>query len=132
MLTTTSKFFSTPTNRKIVAVCSWRTYDVLGNARDGFEVNDSFSQGEIRIPAVEFVHNLPAEMQTEESFNHQYDNWKQNVFLSIVLEDKAIKKAVGASCRIDVSGDDRIYYINRESNGKPLCEIHIERFELAD
>ena len=68
------------------------TYDVWGNARDGFEVNNRY---------------------------HRADD----IELPECPSDKDIRKALGIKVAIETDGDDMTIYVNRASNGKPLCEL---------
>lgn len=86
------------------------TYDVWGNARDGWEVNNAFRSGEYSIPALVRVYNIGTEHQ----------------FVSAELTDSAIKKALGITCKLtdENEGDDCHIYLYRERDGYPLCELH--------
>lgn len=70
---------------------TWKlyTYDVWGNARDGYEVNDRYSQSEIelRIPVTRYNANTPQE------------------FSAAYPSDRQLKRAFGISCRIETDGD---------------------------
>ena len=47
------------TTHNVVVVCEHRVYDVWGNAREGWEVNDAFSNGRIEIPCTLTIANVP-------------------------------------------------------------------------
>lgn len=84
-----------------------RTYDVCGNAKDGYEVNDNYSAGtvELRIPQIRHNIGIPAE------------------FVSAYPTDRQIKLAFGVNCRIETDGDDLFITVNRTRDGYPLGEM---------
>lgn len=94
---------------------SLKTYDVWGNDKDGYEVNDVYSQGEIemRIPQTRYNVGTPGE------------------FVSAYPTLRQIKRTVGidAHCRIETEGDDLTIYVNKKRDGKPLCELHCTSHE---
>ena len=86
-----------------------RSYDVWGNARDGYEVNDSFRDGEVTIRLKVEVNNagMPGE------------------FLSATPSDSQIRRAMGLRrFRLDTDGDDTTIYVNRQRDGYPCGEMH--------
>jgi hypothetical protein len=115
------------TGHRAIAVCEWRTYDVLGNARDGFEVNDSYNQGEIEIPVELILHNVPSELPSV----GRTGRGNADILLSYEMADKDIRKALDIKCGFETDGDDVHIYINKRSNGKPMAEITILRYEAA-
>lgn len=90
-----------------------RTYDVWGNAKDGYEVNDTYSAGEVelRIPATKHNVGTPQE------------------FTSAYPSDRQIKKAFGVTCRIDTEGDDLNIQVNRQRDGYPIGEMYCTSHE---
>lgn len=116
----------------VVAICSWRTHDVWGNARDGWEVNDSYSQGEIEIPCEVTISNVPRYPGAKDNYRDYPESESFNVpdlMISFTLSDRAIRKALDANCTLEIDGDDRMYYIDRKRDGKPLAELYVERWE---
>lgn len=93
---------------------TWRliSYDVWGNARDGYEVNDCRDQGTVEIIA----EIVPMNAGTPHEFPHAD------------IADKAIKAACGIhpNVRITTDGDGEHIYITRDRDGYPLCELHLE------
>jgi len=85
-----------------------RTYDVWGNADDGYEVNDSYRAGTHDFAAVMTAHNIGTD----------------RCFVSAESTDREIKKVLGITGAIEVTGDDVNYYVNRKRDGYPLCELH--------
>lgn len=85
-----------------------RTYDVWGNARDGYDVNDSWPAGEVelRIPITRHNADTPSE------------------FRSASPTDRQIKRVFGVTCRIDTEGDDMVVYVNRMRDRYPIGEMH--------
>ena len=88
------------------------TYDVWGNARDGYDVNDVWSAGEVelRIPITRYNVGTPQE------------------FTSATPSDRQIKLAFGVRCRIDTDGDDMQIEVERQRDGYPIgrmtCTSH--------
>lgn len=83
-----------------------RTYDVWGNARDGWNVNDSYDAGETELELSVTTHN--------EGMGNQ--------FQSATLSDEQISELFGGE--IETDGDDVTIYVNRSSDGYPLGELH--------
>ena len=84
------------------------TYDVWGNARDGFDVNDRYRHGEVTIRVKAEVNN-PG---TPQEFESAYPS------------DSQIRRALGLGrYRLDLYGDDLSIYVNRASNGYPEGEL---------
>jgi hypothetical protein len=85
----------------------WR-YDVWGNKKDGYEVNDRNC----------FNRDYPIKLKIEVN-----NLGSQHEFFSAYPSDYQIKKAFGVNCKIDTSGDDTSIYIERASDGYPLGEM---------
>ena len=84
------------------------TYDVWGNARDGFDVNDRYRHGEITLRLKIQLNNVGT----------------ANEFESAYPSDSQIRQALGLGrYRIDTDGDDLSIYVNRTSNGYPEGEL---------
>jgi hypothetical protein len=104
---------TTPTPHKprktyINTVWAVRTYDVWGNARDGYEVNDAFSDGEVTIRCEVKTYNVGTE--------HQFD--------SAHPSDSQIRRALDLRrFAIDTDGDDLTIYVNRSRDGYPCGEL---------
>ena len=91
---------------------SWelRTYDVWGNNKDGYEVNDSY------------VVDRDYPMTLTVTVNNQ---GTPQEFLSAYPTNRQIRKALDLrSIQLDLQGDDLTIYVNRSSNGYPLGEMH--------
>lgn len=87
-----------------------RTYDVWGNAKEGYDVNDSYNQGDIEldIPVTLFNAN------TLQTFESVYPTLRQ------------IRSVFGIRCQIDLDGDDLTIYVNRRRDSYPIGELHCE------
>ncbi len=85
-----------------------RTYDVWGNAKDGYEVNDTSSRGSVTIRC-KLVHNNPGTPQE---------------FISASPSDYQIRGVFGVGCAIDTEGDDCTIYVHRASDLYPIGELH--------
>lgn len=82
------------------------TYDVWGNARDGYNVNDRFDQGEITLTARCKVYNVGT----------------PNEFASYELSDRQLNRAIGARGLTWDGESEYTLYAETES-GKPVCEL---------
>lgn len=84
------------------------TYDVWGNAHDGWEVNDRFCVDralELTLKAEKFNAGTAQE------------------FRSASPSDKQIKQVFGVRCKIEVDGDDVQVYVTRARDGYPIGEM---------
>jgi len=91
-----------------------RTYDVWGNAKDGYEVNDSFRHSEVTIRCKVEVNNagLPGE------------------FLSAYPSDSQIRRALNLRrFKLETDGDDLHITVNRAKDGYPLGELYCTSHE---
>lgn len=81
---------------------TWKiwTYDVWGNANDGYEVNDCYCQ--CREHEIESDDGQPTDAQVRECFETYFGLGKT---------------------RIDIDGDDRSVYVTRERDGYPIGEM---------
>lgn len=89
------------------------TYDVWGNSRDGYEVNDTYRSGEIELYAAVTRYNADTPQE----------------FKGAGLSNRQIKRTFGVTCRIDVDGDDMVYYVNRQRDGYPIGELRCTSHE---
>lgn len=86
-----------------------RSYDVWGNALDGYEVNNSFRTGE-------YVLWLTVEINNPGT---------PHEFLSATPTDTQIRRVLGTPrVQLDTEGDDLTIYVNRARDGYPLGELH--------
>ena len=91
-----------------------RTYDVWGNAKDGFEVNDTRSAGEVSIRCRVEVNNAGTPQE----------------FLSAYPSDSQIRRALYLRrFKLELDGDDLTIYANRAKDGYPLGEMHCTSHE---
>lgn len=93
--------------KTILTVWERRGYDVWGNRKDGYDVNDTFreSEVELRLKVKLYNENTP------------------RVFETAYPTDYQLRKVFGVSCRLDVQGDDIHVYVNRASDGYPIGEL---------
>jgi hypothetical protein len=85
------------------------SYDVWGNAKDGYDVNDrSCWDRDAKITLTVVVNNPGASSE----------------FASAHPTDRQIKALFGVRCRIETHGDDLHVYITRERDGYPLGEMN--------
>ena len=85
------------------------TYDVWGNRKDGYEVNDRYCLSRDYVIRLKIRVNNPGTAQE---------------FISAYPTDYQIKKAFGVSCAIDTDGDDIVIDVKRESDWYPIGEMH--------
>ena len=81
------------------------TYDVWGNAQDGYDVNYVYRGGEIEFTLETQTANagMPGEFQHASP------------------KDKQIREAFGiGKTRIETDGDDLTIYVNRSRDGYPI------------
>jgi hypothetical protein len=95
------------------------SYDVWGNAREGYEVNDRCKVGKVEIP--EEALTPPADVMTGEAFHA----WG-------VASDKAIVKALVDAgylrprFKLEVEGDDGRIEITHAPTGRPLLGLELD------
>lgn len=98
------------------------TYDVWGNARDGFEVNDRSSHGYVEIKCKLEIFNAGTE--------HEFATWEPT--------DRQLSRASGFS-GVEWEGQEGYYDCALKSNGRPVGlldeenrpEFEAERVRLA-
>jgi hypothetical protein len=86
-----------------------RTYDVWGNAHDGWDVNDVYSQGTVSLRLRVEVAN----------------NGTLQEFAWAAPTDRQLQRAFGVRCALDTDGDDCVIYVNRSRDGYPLGELDL-------
>jgi hypothetical protein len=88
---------------------TWTAYsfDVWGNAKDGWDVNQSWMSGSVvlNIPVTRYNVDTPQE------------------FKSGYPTDRQIKRAFGVSCRIETNGDDIHIDVERLRDGCPIGRL---------
>ena len=82
------------------------TYDVWGNAREGFEVNDRYSHGNVSIKCKRETFNAGTPMQ--------FHTWDPT--------DRQLSRAASAT-RCTWDGQDGTYYAEDSRNGRPVGEL---------
>lgn len=93
--------------KTIQTVWEVATYDVWGNSKEGFDVNNVYRNGEITIRCKPERYNIGTERE----------------FVSCGPSDYQIKKVFGINCRIDTDGDDMVIYVNRSRDLYPIGEL---------
>jgi hypothetical protein len=85
------------------ATATWEiwTYDVWGNAQDGWEVNDRFCQ------------QRAAEMPTD----------ADDATILRTLKEWGILKKTTQLRHLEIDGDDGLITVNQAKDGYPLCEM---------
>jgi hypothetical protein len=100
--------------RRIPTKWSLRTYDVWGNAKDGYDVNDTFSAGTVELKIPVHRHNVG----TPQEFESAYPT------------DAQIRAVFGLGrTRIETNGDDLHITIERARDGYPIGEMMCESHE---
>lgn len=83
-------------------------YDVWGNARDGYEVNQSFRRGTVDLRLKVEVNNPGTPQQFESAYP----------------TDRQIRKALDLRpFKMSIDGDDTHIYVNRERDSYPAGEL---------
>jgi hypothetical protein len=99
------------TKTKIRSFEIW-TYDVWGNAEDGFEVND--------LTCIDRNYKIRCKAQT-------YNVGTPHQFTVYEVTDAQIKRVArevfGFRCELDIDGDDRCIYVRRAKDWYPLFEM---------
>ena len=93
-----------------------RTYDVWGNPKDGYEVNDTyrFKAGEVTIRCKVEVNNASTPQE----------------FLSAYPSDSQIRRALSLRrFKIETDGDDLNIYVNRAKDSYPCGELYCTSHE---
>jgi hypothetical protein len=86
-----------------------RTYDVWGNARDGYEVNDTYRAGTVTLRLTVIVNNAGTPQE----------------FVSAYPSDSQIRRAMSLRrFRLETDGDDLTIYVNRAKDSYPCGEMH--------
>ena len=95
--------------KKIRTMWQYATYDVWGNARDGFDVNDVYRRREpitLMLDVETFNAGTPQEFQ------------------GATPTDRQIRRVFGLGrIQIDTDGDDMFITVNRERDGYPIGEL---------
>jgi hypothetical protein len=87
----------------------YATYDVWGNACDGYEVNDVYRRSE---PIVLMLKVDTFNQSTPQEFD------------SATPTDRQIRRVFGLGrIQIDTDGDDLTIYVNRRRDGYPIGEL---------
>jgi len=112
------------TNHKAIAICEVWEYDVWGNARDGFQVNDSYCLSrKAEIPATLTLSNVPTFPGAKDDFRAfpADGSFSAEIGLFFELDKRAMRQWIKGKDNGD--GDDLHYYFENPHNGKPMGEI---------
>jgi hypothetical protein len=82
------------------------SYDVWGNARDGFDVNDRYKHGVFTIKCKREVFN----------------SGTPHEFASYEPTDRQLSRAASI-CGASWDGCEGVFYAEKKSNGMPICEL---------
>ena len=94
---------------KIKTQWETRTYGLVGNDKDGYDVNDVYCG-----PTVD----LELEVKT-------YNQGTPREFQSASPSDKQIRAALGLRrVQLDTDGDDLVVYVTHRPTGRPIGELH--------
>ncbi len=125
------------TSHKCIAICEVWTYDVRGNARDGFEVNDRSCQDRAaRLTAECEVSGLPARPGASDlyrSFTGEDASFRADMLVSFGISDKLIAAAFGlTAAKVEIEGGGMRYDVSLAKNGMPIGEVIIVGWEDAN
>jgi len=94
------------------------SYDVWGNADDGWDVNDRYKQSDnFIIVSSKKIYNQGASQE----------------FSDYVPTDEEIKQALieqwdlKNDAEIEIDGDGETHYINDAGNGCPICQLELNK-----
>jgi hypothetical protein len=93
------------------------TYDVWGNAEDGYEVNDRYNQ---ERQAVMEIPPRTYNQGTESQFTCFTPSDKQ---ILAFLKEYGILKETCTLDDIEIDGTDKSFYARESKDGYPLCEV---------
>lgn len=97
------------TMKRITTTWEIATYDVWGNARDGYEVNDVYRHGETTLVLTVNTYNQGTPQEFE----------------SASPTDRQLRRVFGlGKVQIDTDGDDLHIYVNRARDSYPIGELH--------
>lgn len=101
--------------RKQYIKTTWEmwTYDVWGNAKEGYQVNDRYKQRAIDLRLVVKTYNAGTPQE----------------FVSASPTDAQLKSVFGTLAYIETDGDDTTIYVRRTRDDYPLGEIHCTSHE---
>jgi hypothetical protein len=85
------------------------TYDVWGDAEDGYDVNDRSCM----------ARDLPIRCKVERN-----NPDTPHEFLSASPSDYQLGRIFGFSGRLETDGDDLVIYVRRARDGYPIGELH--------
>jgi len=95
--------------KTITTQWQWATYDVWGNAHDGYDVNDVYRHG---------TETLVLTVNT-------YNQGTPPQFDSASPTDRQLRRVFGlGKTQLDTDGDDLTIYVNRARDGYPIGELH--------
>ena len=89
------------------------SYDIWGNARDGFEVNDRYKHGTVTIRCKLTIFNAGTPYE----------------FVSYDPTDHQLSKAAGVRGVEWDRASDETFYATSRTNGRPVCELVYEHDE---
>lgn len=95
--------------RTIQTVWEVWTYDVWGNAKDGYEVNDR--------SCVDRAFPIRCKVET-------FNAGTPSAFDSASPSDYQLGRIFGSYAHLDTDGDDVTIYVTRASDGYPIGELH--------
>ncbi len=124
------------TAHKVIAVAEVWTYDVWGNSRDGFDVNDRncIERAAEFVVSME-ISNVPAYPGASDKFRKfpSGGSFSAEFAVSFSLSDKQIAGAFGLRpSQIETTGDDLRIDVSLVKNSRPVGEILITGWRGCD
>ncbi len=108
--TTNQEIQSTSKVRTVTTEWELATYDVWGNARDGYDVNDVYRRRE----------PITLILKVE-----KYNVGTPSEFESATPTDRQLRRVFGlGKIQIDTDGDDLTIYVNRMRDSYPIGELY--------
>jgi hypothetical protein len=99
--------------KRIKTTWAVSTYDVRGNHKDDYEVNDVYGRGTIELSIPVTANNAG----TPQEFKSAYPTTRQI---------RAAFGLTGSRCGIELDGDDIAIQVDRSSDGYPIGEMRCE------
>ncbi len=116
------------TDYKPRALVEVRTYDVWGNAKDGYEVNDSYRSGTHELPARVFVSNLPSAPKSLDGSSASHPE----IVVHFEVSEREILRLFGPGHEIDDSADSGGYEVVRRRDQKPVGRVEVVEWLQPD
>lgn len=110
----------------VYARCEVWHFDVWGNAREGWDVNDrSCAERDARIPVEIRISNVPRFPGAKDAYRSfsESSSFSTEMMISFEIPDREIRGIFGPG--VEAEGDGEHITVSQKRNGKPIGEIII-------